>query len=137
MELIERIERFIEYKQLSVSGFEKSISASNGVIRHAILKKTDIYSRFLVKILDNYPELSADWLLREEGEILREPDQEKPSDTTVSILLQRIEDLARENGSLQAQIDEYKKRDCPFAEVCIASSCKNCQRLTPKVLRLQ
>ena len=109
MELIERIERFIEYKQLSVSGFEKSISASNGVIRHAILKKTDIYSRFLVKILDNYPELSADWLLREEGEILREPDREKPSDTTVSILLQRIEDLARENGSLQAQIDEYKK----------------------------
>ena len=86
MELIERIERFIEYKQLSVSGFEKSISASNGVIRHAILKKTDIYSRFLVKILDNYPELSADWLLREEGEILREPDREKPSDTTVSIL---------------------------------------------------
>ena len=109
MELIERIERFIEYKQLSVSGFEKSISASNGVIRHAILKKTDIYSRFLVKMLDNYPELSADWLLREEGEILREPDREKPSDTTVSILLQRIEDLARENGSLQAQIDEYKK----------------------------
>lgn len=110
MELIERIEKFIEYKQLSVSGFEKSISASNGVIRHAILKNTDIYSRFLVKILDNYPELSADWLLREEGEMLRDNIEiNKTNAPATPDALRMIADLARENGQLQAENAELKK----------------------------
>lgn len=63
----------------------------------------------MAKILDIFPQINPDWLLSGKGEMLRGSDREKPSDTTVSILLQRIEDLARENGSLQAQIDEYKK----------------------------
>ena len=124
MELIERIERFIEYKKLSVSGFEKSISASNGVIRHAILKNTDIYSRFLVKILDNYPELSADWLLREEGEMLR--DNEGKNKTTASATpdaLTMIAELARENGQLQAENAELKK-ELARAETRTAASAK-------------
>lgn len=61
------------------------------------------------RILTIFEELSPDWLMLGKGEMLRGSDREKPSDTTVSILLQRIEDLARENGQLQAQIDEYKK----------------------------
>lgn len=123
MELIERIEKFIEYKQLSVSGFEKSISASNGVIRHAILKNTDIYSRFLVKILDNYPELSADWLLREEGEMLRDNIEiNKTNAPATPDALRMIADLARENGQLQAENAELKKEVARLGSAPTASA---------------
>lgn len=71
MELIERIKQIIDYEQLSVSGFEKKISASDGVIRRAIRNNSDIYSRFLVEISDKFPDISAEWLLRESGEMLR------------------------------------------------------------------
>lgn len=123
MELVERIEKFIEYKQLSVSGFERAISASNGVIRHAILKKTDIYSRFVVKILDSYPELSADWLLREEGEMIRN-GMGKTKTTTDSNpdALRMIADLARENGQLQAENAELKKEVARLGSARIVSA---------------
>lgn len=116
MELIERIEQIIKYKQLSVSGFEKKISASDGVIRRAIRNKTDIYSRFLVEITDNFPDISAEWLLREEGEIIRTVTENSPinqnnqtNNDIVIELMHQISDLARENGQLQAENAELKK----------------------------
>jgi len=105
----ERLKQFIEYLQLSTRAFEQKISVSNGLIARFVSKNTSIQSDVLSKICDTFPELNFDWLVTGKGEMLRGSDREKPSDTTVSILLQRIEDLARENGSLQAQIDEYKK----------------------------
>jgi hypothetical protein len=116
MELIERIEQIIKYKQLSVSGFEKKISASDGVIRRAIRNKTDIYSRFLVEITDNFPDISAEWLLREEGNIIRETEdrtpkksERQPESDVILGLMNKIEDLARENGQLQAEVNELKR----------------------------
>ncbi len=105
----ERLKQFIEYLQLSTRAFEQKISVSNGLIARFVSKNTSIQSDVLSKICDTFPELNFDWLVTGKGEMLRGSDREKSSDTTVSILLQRIEDLARENGSLQAQIDEYKK----------------------------
>ena len=116
MELIDRIKQIIEFKQLSVSGFEKKISASDGVIRRAIRNNSDIYSRFLVEISDKFPDISAEWLLREEGGMLREnsenhhTESEKHHDTDLILgLTQQISELSRENGQLQAEIANLKK----------------------------
>ena len=116
MELIDRIKQVIEFKQLSVSGFEKKISASDGVIRRAIRNNSDIYSRFLVEISDKFPDISAEWLLREEGDMLRENSEkhhensENQHDTNLILkLTQQISELSRENGQLQAEIANLKK----------------------------
>lgn len=129
MKLIERIEQIIKYEQLSVSGFEKKISASDGVIRRAIRNKTDIYSRFLVEITDKFPDISAEWLLREEGEIVRTITEKSPSDpesqTNNSIvieLMHQISDLARENGQLQAENAELKKEIARLGSAPTASA---------------
>ena len=129
MELIERIEQIIKYKQLSVSGFEKKISASDGVIRRAIRNKTDIYSRFLVEITDNFPDISAEWLLREEGEIIRtvtgNPPVTQNNQTNNDIVLElmhQISDLARENGQLQAENAELKKEVARLGSALDASA---------------
>lgn len=105
----ERIRQIAEYYGISIRQFEQKISVSDGLIHKALARKSGLKQDTLAKILDIFPQINPDWLISGKGEMLRGSDREKPSDTTVSILLQRIEDLARENGSLQAQIDEYKK----------------------------
>lgn len=104
----ERILQYLKYKGVSIRKFSEkiSISPSNFNEKNMI---SSLSGDILSRILTIFEELSPDWLMLGKGEMLRGSDREKPSDTTVSILLQRIEDLARENGQLQAQIDEYKK----------------------------
>lgn len=70
--IIERIQQFIEYKGISVRAFEISINASNGLIRHALTKNTDIQSKWLSIIADIYPQLSIEWLVTGKGEMLKE-----------------------------------------------------------------
>lgn len=104
-------QRLLQYAKSECIGmmefYEKSsISQSNFSGKGA---ESALSTDKIIHILITFPDINPDWLLLGKGEMLRGSDREKPSDTTVSILLQRLEDLARENGSLQAQIDEYKK----------------------------
>ena len=58
-----RLEQFIKNQGFSVRAFEISIGASDGMIRRAIKNNTDIQSKWLSVISDNYPNLNIDWLL--------------------------------------------------------------------------
>jgi len=69
--MIHRLQQFIESQEKNVTVFEKKIGASNGVIRKAIANNTDIQGRWLVQICENYPNLSAEWLLTGRGEMLK------------------------------------------------------------------
>jgi len=73
--IIERIALLVKNKRVSTRAFETSIGASNGVIRRAILNNTDISAEWLAKIIESYPDVSADWLLTGEGEMIK-PDRE-------------------------------------------------------------
>jgi len=70
--MIERLKQFIEFQGISVSSFERKISASNGMIRKAITNNTDIQSKWLSVIIDNFPSLNIEWLLTGKGEMLHE-----------------------------------------------------------------
>lgn len=63
----------------------------------------------IVKVLTVFPDLNPDWLLLGKGDMLRRSVHEAPSNVTIDKLLERIEDLARENGQLQAENAELKK----------------------------
>ena len=70
--MIERLNEFIKYQGLTISEFEKIIGASDGLLRRAIKNKTDINSKWVVSIGEKYPNLSLDWLIRSEGNMLRD-----------------------------------------------------------------
>ena len=70
--MIERLHEFIKNQGLTISEFEKSIGASDGLLRRAIKNKTDINSKWIVFISEKYPNLNLDWLIRFEGKMLRD-----------------------------------------------------------------
>lgn len=67
--MIKRIGEIIKVKGLSVSAFEKSINASDGMIRRALKNNTDIQSKWLAAISENYSDINANWLLTGNGDM--------------------------------------------------------------------
>lgn len=66
---ITRIARIIANEGVSVGKFERIIGASKGVISRAIQNGTDIQSKWLSIIVENYPMYNARWLLTGQGEM--------------------------------------------------------------------
>lgn len=69
--MIERLAQFIQYQKVSIRAFEQSIGASDGMIRRAISNKTDIQSKWLSIIADNYPNLNIVWLITGKGDMIK------------------------------------------------------------------
>lgn len=67
MGIKERIRQLIDFKRLSVMAFEKSVGLSNGYLRNT----ANVSAENCAKILSTYPDISSDWLMTGEGEMLR------------------------------------------------------------------
>ncbi|MDR2920603.1 MAG: hypothetical protein LBV72_14720, partial [Tannerella sp.] len=70
--MTERITQFTESLGISIRAFEQQIGASNGLIRKAITNKTDIQSKWLASIAENYPRINIEWLLTGKGKMLKD-----------------------------------------------------------------
>lgn len=126
----ERLIAFIEYKELSISAFEKACGLSNGYIRNF---KGNLGGAKLEGILKAFPEIDKEWLLfgKESSydieETLDSPQLEaehKPQLSNTEILLrdmlaeerarvdtlnEMIWELKEENGKLKALLNSERK----------------------------
>lgn len=114
--ILSRIKVLADNEGITIGALERSIRASKGVLSRAITNNTDIQSKWLEIIAENYPHYSAQWLLTGEGEMLRKEgcekettgDNDRKSDT--SVFLDRIAMQAEEIGRLKARIAELERR---------------------------
>lgn len=67
----QRIKEFINSIGMNDNQFAKSIGVTQSVISSMFLRNTEPSSKVLVAILNAYAELSAEWLLRGEGEMFK------------------------------------------------------------------
>ena len=67
----ERISQIIDYKGMNAYSFEKYCELANGYIKSI---NVDVGSTKLERILRKLPEISPDWLILGEGEMLRKDD---------------------------------------------------------------
>lgn len=67
--ILKRIKEISKQEGISVTALEASIGASKGVFSRALANGTDIQSKWLIKLAENYPQYSAEWLLKGEGEM--------------------------------------------------------------------
>jgi len=75
--ILSRIQEIIRNEGITTGSMEKSIGASKGVLSRAITNGTDIQSKWIELLVENYPHYSAEWLLTGKGEMLK-PDYGQP-----------------------------------------------------------
>lgn len=133
--ILERLKQFIDYKGISVSGFEKSIGMSNASFAKSLKNKKAIGTDKLENILKIYPEINPNWLLHGKGSMLisnktkcysitgdttpqmnEDPASFITHNASRSIIDymkakdRRIEDLCNENGALKKEIELLKRQ---------------------------
>lgn len=69
--IISRIKELADNEGVTIGSIEKLIGASKGVLSRAISNGTDIQSKWLMSIVENYPQYSTRWLLTGEGPMMR------------------------------------------------------------------
>lgn len=69
--ILDRISQIADLEKISIGKIEQKISASKGVLYKAIQKNTDIQSKWVIAIAENFPQYNPEWLLLGKGEKLR------------------------------------------------------------------
>ena len=107
--MISRIAEFIDSLHISIRAFEQQINASNGLIRKAIANKTDIQSKWLVIIAENFPQLDMNWLVTGRGSMIRSEKESSTADAISTTTSFTISDSP--TGEAAAYFKMYEKKD--------------------------
>ena len=70
MKSIDRLMQYIDYKGISKRAFEVDNDLSNGYLWKQLSRNADLGEGVLIKILENCPDLSPEWLLTGKGEMI-------------------------------------------------------------------
>ncbi len=70
MRLIERLQDYLVYSNISAYAFERSCDLSNGYLGKQLKGKGSVGSDILEKIKEQYPDLSLIWLVTGKGKML-------------------------------------------------------------------
>ena len=114
--LLLRIQALAESEGITITALERSLGASKGVISRAIKYGTDIQAKWVCIIVENYPHISADWLLKGEGSMVKQSpsnDNNQINDKLLSIIKDKAEAIrqqAEEIGSLKQRIQDLTRR---------------------------
>ena len=118
--MIQRLKQFIEYKGFSIRGFEIECGVNESTIKSAIRNNGSLGSDKLIKIVEKFPDLDANWLLSGKGSMIKgdflthsEPQQKTPKNTKneenenilVLELIRQIKELTAENTELKIRLN--------------------------------
>ena len=134
--ILSRIEKIADSEGITITALERKIGASKGVLSRAVANGTDIQSKWVQLIVENYPLYSANWLLTGRGKMrqsigLMSDDEIAQQDADVKAgkviesvgvpasmsnhpayqnLLEKVQELAAENSNLNIELkDAYKE----------------------------
>lgn len=69
--IVERIYQIAVNESTTLTSIERVIGASKGVLSRALTNKSDIQSKWIKAIVENYPQYNAEWLLTGKGKMLK------------------------------------------------------------------
>lgn len=68
--MVDRIQKIIQWKKLTASGFADQIGVPRSTISHIISGRNNPSLDLILKILDTFPEIKTDWLIRGDGHMI-------------------------------------------------------------------
>ena len=92
--ILSRIQEIASNEGITIGALERAIGASKGVLSRAISNGTDIQSKWIQRIVENYPSYSADWLLSGKGNIKKELSPLTKKKSTLSPPSQEAENIS-------------------------------------------
>ncbi|GAQ15468.1 hypothetical protein MODO_3164 [Myroides odoratimimus] len=63
--------KIAENQGISITKLEQQIGASKGVLSRAIAKDSDIQSKWIMSLVENYPQYNTEWILTGKGAMLK------------------------------------------------------------------
>lgn len=83
--ILERLKEYIDYKNISVAAFERSIGMANASFGKSLKNKGAIGSDKLEKILMVYTDISSEWLLTGKGSMLKTKSTLETQNTSIRL----------------------------------------------------
>lgn len=73
--ILEVFQKVAENEGITITKLETVIGASKGVLSRAIANNSDIQSKWLIKLVENYPHYNSTWLLTGKGSMKADPEK--------------------------------------------------------------
>lgn len=70
--ILENIKKIADNEGITIAKLERVIGASKGVLYRAIANNSDIQVKWLLEIVQKYPQYSCEWLLKSEGLMIKD-----------------------------------------------------------------
>lgn len=124
MSIVKRIKELSDNEGIKITQLEEKIGASKGVLSRSLKNNTDIQSKWVTLIVENYPQYNAEWLLTGKGlmiskkeiripEVKTEPECMVKSCDFMAMIDRKdktIVEMAKEIGELQKEVSILKKQ---------------------------
>lgn len=122
--ILTRISEIAEMEGMTITALEKKIGASKGVLSRALNNNSDIQSKWIQLIVENYPLYNTFWLLTGQGEKL---NSEKPTPRPCDTHSQSINTLVEPAVSRYTLHSDYfntERQQIPLYEIDAAAGLK-------------
>jgi hypothetical protein len=106
--ILQRIRQIAKNEGIKITALERGIGASKGVLSRAIANRTDIQSKWIQVIVENYPHYSSEWLLTGKGNMLRDEEPPAQQPDPGANFIDKIAEQAEQVGALKL---ENKQKD--------------------------
>jgi hypothetical protein len=103
---VDRLDKYLQIKEISPSVFERTCDLSNGYFARQLNVSGSIGSDILEKIAEAYPDLNIAWLITGKGAMITKPPTTTRDDEQANLLLEEEQAEYKKKIGL---IDDAKK----------------------------
>ena len=120
MEIVDRIRKIVDEKSQSVTSFSKMIGVAQTTMNNYLKYERPPSYEVLEAILVAFPDISAEWLLRGEGPMLKSEtgkinidliSEQIESSSLVKVLVRSLESYQKHEDDLLNAIENLKKEN--------------------------
>lgn len=116
--MINRIQKIIQLKKLNSSAFADKVGVPRSTISHILSGRNNPSLEFIQKVLDTFPEIRTEWLVRGDGHMLKAtntlfPDEEY-DDTPVSGISEKS--VTSTDNQTRDELSKVEVEEIPFSE---------------------